>query len=328
MFERLDQVNDDLHVVTTVFNPYRYRSRWKLYEDFARMCFCSGAKLYTCEIAYGERDFVLSPPEGDPSRLLQLRTFEDLWLKENALRLMMERLPLSAKYIAWVDADINFMRPDWVNETLHLLQRYHVIQMWSQAFDLDSNHQVIQEHHSFMSSWTQNLPPPPDPYYYYTFKRSAKKKIYTHHPGFAWAATKEALDHLGGLLDFGILGAGDNHMAQALVGNVHKSCHPQMGDSYKELLNDWQGRALLHLKKDVGFMEGALYHAWHGKKADRKYKDRWKILVENQFNPNTDLKRDMYGLHILDVDTSDRMIKLRDDIRAYFKNRNEDHLSE
>ena len=61
-------------------------------------------------------------------------------------------------------------------------------------------------------------------------------------------------------------------------------------------------------------------HYFHGNKADRKYQDRWKILVDNQFDPLVDIYKDSNGLWQLD----DTKIKLRDSIRRYFRERNED----
>ena len=37
IFERPDRVDGPLWVVTSVFNPIRYRSRWRLYMDFRKM---------------------------------------------------------------------------------------------------------------------------------------------------------------------------------------------------------------------------------------------------------------------------------------------------
>lgn len=322
MFERRDQIHEPLYVITTIFNPIRFRSRWKLYQDFVHMVNQSGAILYICEVAYGERDFVITEPN-NPLHL-QIRTSADLWFKENALKLLLQRLPLTWKYVAWIDADISFVRSDWANETLHELQRHPIIQMWSKAYDLDSKQEIIQEHHSFVYSWQNNEPKKPDNYY----SSKLNKKVFNYHPGFAWAARKDAMDHLGGFIDYAILGAGDNHMAHGLIGNALEGMPVNMDNSYKEKVLQWQQRALRYLKKDIGYMSGTLLHYWHGPKVNRRYWDRWKILTHNKFNPNTDLKQDWQGMYQLDMDDSERMIQLRDQVRMYFKQRNEDQLSE
>jgi hypothetical protein len=84
----------------------------------------------------------------------------------------------------------------------------------------------------------------------------------------------------------------------------------------------WENRAEKHIRRNVGYVPGLLLHHWHGKKRDRKYADRWKIIIDNDYDPHYDLKEDWQGLWQL----TDRSFKLRDDIRAYFRSRNEDSI--
>ena len=84
-------------------------------------------------------------------------------------------------------------------------------------------------------------------------------------------------------------------MAAALVGQVNSSLSPAVFSAcpiYVEWCRDWQERAVKYLKFNVGCMEGLIAHYWHGKKADRRYNDRWRVLVDNKFNPMRDLKKD------------------------------------
>lgn len=60
LFQRPDQVAAPLYVVAVIFNPIRFRARWKLFSDFAKRVEESGAILYTAEAAFGHREFVLS----------------------------------------------------------------------------------------------------------------------------------------------------------------------------------------------------------------------------------------------------------------------------
>jgi hypothetical protein len=50
------------------------------------------------------------------------------------------------------------------------------------------------------------------------------------------------------------------------------------------------------------------------------YCDRWKILRDNDYDPSTDIVRDWQGVWQL----AGNKPRLRDDIRAYFRTRNED----
>lgn len=302
---------DTLYVVTAISNPARYRSRYELYRAFEKRMADAGAVLLTVEIAFGTRPFEVTTPNNPFN--LQLRTKSEIWHKENALNLGFARLPEDWKYVAWVDADVALARTDWVQETIHQLQHYDFIQLFSHAQDLGPNHELLESFESFCSTYVKEGGVLPNASYY-------NQKL---HPGYAWAATRSALDSVGGLIDKSILGAADHHMAKALVGQVENSVHSQMNSGFKAYLKTWETRAEKYIRRNIGCVEGTLFHYWHGPKAKRFYNERWKILVDNQFNPDLDLKRDTNGLYIL----TDRSRTLRDDIRAYFRARNEDSVS-
>jgi hypothetical protein len=86
-------------------------------------------------------------------------------------------------------------------------------------------------------------------------------------------------------------------------------------------LKIWQDRAA-KLRKNIGYMSGMLLHYWHGKKKDRGYKSRWQILIDYMYDPEFDIKRDWQGLWQL----NENKPGLRDEIRKYFRERNEDSI--
>lgn len=293
-----------LYVITAISNPWRYRTRYELYEKFAKMVDDAGAILYTVEIAFGNRPFAIT--DSCNPKHIQLRTDCEIWHKENMINLGVERLPKDWEYMAWVDADISFARPDWCVETLNLLQHYHVIQMFSIALDLGPNFEPFQKHNGFMYSYEQNL-------------RSSKE--YTNwHPGFAWAIRRQAFNDLGGLIDIAILGSADRHMCASLIGKAETTLNRNLTQNYKDAVLIWQDRALQYIKKNVGYMPGTVTHQFHGNKKDRRYASRWALLVDNHFDPVLDLKEDWQGLFQL----TDRNLKLRDQIRSYFAGRRDD----
>lgn len=295
-----------LYVIAPIINPCRYSSRYNLYKNFEKMVANSGAELYTVEVAYGNRPFAITQ-ENNPKHL-QLRTNVEIWHKENMINLCIERLPRDWEYMAWVDADVAFARSDWANETLQQLQHYDVVQMFSIAHDLTPGHESFQKHYGFMYSYLNNL--------------KGNKDYSNWHPGFAWAARRSAINHLGGLIDFAILGAGDRHMAFGLIGRMQGTFHHKLSNAYSQELMLWQDRAEKNIKRNVGFVPGLLLHYWHGKKRDRRYRERWDILIQNKYDPDLDLKKDWQGLWQL----TDRSTQLRDDIRNYFRVRNEDSI--
>lgn len=335
---------DRLHVVTAIINSQRYRTRNELYLAFEKRCEDAGAILHTVEVAFGGRHWEVTRPD-NPNHL-QLRTEHELWHKENALNVLIadviRRYP-SAKYFAWVDADVQFSRADWAQETIQQLQHYHAVQMWSTCQDLDINHEVIgfddggEQLPGMMYQWIQAQRYGKlheylmslrkcgiDPYQSKTPANGGKGNggRYRNHPGhcgYAWAATRHALDTLGGLIDWSPCGANDHHMARALIGNILESVHSKSPQVFKDSLIEWGRRAEL-LKPKIGYVPGLITHFWHGPKVNRQYISRWQIINDNKFDQNKDLVRDAQGLYRLSGNNKG----LIGDLMAYFRQRNED----
>lgn len=295
---------DKLWVVTVISNPERYKSRYELYKRFLQHMEESHVNLITVELAHGDRPFEITE-ELNPNHV-QLRTKDEIWHKENMINIGISKLPPDWKYVAWIDADIKFSREDWAEEIVHLLQQYDVIQLFQHAVDLGPTGEVLKVNNGFVYSWENKLDP--------------KNNYSSHHPGFGWACTKEAFNHLGGLIDFAVLGAGDRHMAMALIGKVEQTTDKRLSDGYKESLLIWEKRANRHIRQNIGFMEGTIFHMFHGSKRKRFYSDRWKILLNHKFDPEFDLKKDWQGLYTF----TDEGLRLRNDIRNYFRSRDED----
>jgi hypothetical protein len=329
----LQPLADELYVLTVLSNPMRWRNRYWNYAMFEREALAAGAQLYVAEVALGDRAFEITQA-GNP-RHLQLRTQDELWHKENALNLLLARLPAGARYVAWIDADVKFARPDWVQETLHQLQHYQIVQMFSQVQNLGPDFAGRGAFsYGFGYCYLEGLPelawpgpmtkktpgfrgypgpyPDPGPYPY-------GQGVYWH-PGFAWAARKSALDALGGFLDFAILGSGDWHMATALIGQVDKSLWSGYHPNFKRWARQWQERAERYVRRNLGYVPGLLLHAYHGEKANRNYDKRYKLMAAGRYNPERDLKRDWQGLWQLNPENR----QLRDAIRRYGRLRRED----
>lgn len=337
-------ITPQLHVITAISNPFRYYSRYRLYQGFEKMVAEAGAILWTVELATRDRHFEITSP--DNPRHIQLRSPAILWHKENLLNIGIQRLPDDAEYVAWIDADIQFARPDWVQETLHQLQIYRVVQMWSHSTDYGPDFQPIAQAGSLFASYLKDgkvlqpierraavrttaarsaghkdscccpccMPCPPDPGPY-PFRGLL-------HTGYAWAARRSALSDLGLLGDIGILGSGDRHMAYALIGAVERSFPIGIHKNYTDYWLRWQARAEAKIQRKVGVVPGTINHFWHGSKQHRRYQDRWKILVGDQYDPLEDIKYDFHGV----LELTNRNLKLRDDVIHYFGVRNEDSI--
>lgn len=304
-------VDAPLYVIAPIINPSRYQSRYRLYEEFEKYITDAGAVLYTVEAAYGDRAFEVTD-EANP-RHIRLRTQHELWHKENLINIGVSRLPQDWKYVAWIDADVQFARNDIVPETIHQLQHFSVVQLFSHSTDLGPLHQPLSSFGGFMAQYVNhNGTSPP-----------RQQQYGVWHPGYAWACRRDAWDHLGGLIDFGVVGSADRYMACGLVGEIGQCLSPDVVREcpvYAAWCFNWQARAETYIKRNVGHVDGLLLHYFHGSKQDRGYHSREEIIWTNKFEPSTDIKRDWQGLWQL----TDQKYQMRDQLRAYFRSRNED----
>jgi hypothetical protein len=145
-------------------------------------------------------------------------------------------------------------------------------------------------------------------------------------PGLAWAATREAWDNVGGLLDVAIWGGGDWHMSHALIEKTEGMMRNDLHRNYKKMVNQWYQRCRTHIRLNVGVVEGSIVHHWHGKKASRGYNTKHAMLAHAGFDPLRHLKRDAQGLYTLHDDRSSAFPYIRDQMRHVARERNEDSI--
>jgi hypothetical protein len=138
------------------------------------------------------------------------------------------------------------------------------------------------------------------------------------HPGYAWACTRKAYEKMGGLYEDAILGSADNVMALSLIQQGLRGINEKSTDDYKESVLIYQNRVK---SLRLGYVPGVIRHYFHGSKENRKYGDRWKILLNNNFSPREHLTHDENGILIPTAECPREMLC---EILNYFKERNED----
>jgi hypothetical protein len=299
-----------LYVIAVISNPRQFKRRYELYFKFAeRLHKTPGVRLYTVEIAFGDRPFAVT--QSNNPHHIQLRTKHEIWHKENMINIGVSHLPPDWKYVAWIDADVQFINENWVTDTIHALQHYPIVQMFQTCADTGPEGQIIAVWKSFAWQYRRKAP-------------FGAKGYEFWHPGYAWACTKKAWDAMGGLIDYAILGAADHHMALAWIGKWEKSVPGKVSDEYSKRIKAFQDFCDPTIKRNLGYVKGSIIHFWHGKKKDRKYIERWEVILNHKFNPLTDIKKDHQGLYIW----AGNKPMLEQDVADYFVQRNEDSIDE
>lgn len=303
-----DPIENKLHCVICVSNPCQYSRRYVLAKDFINRILEEehNVLLYIVEVAYGKDKFYITSPT-NPNHLQLRIESAPIWLKESMINVGVRKLlPKNWKAMAWIDADIEFESASWATDTLKILNGCKdVVQLYSHAVDLDSQELTMQVFNSFGYQLSKG------------HKYNGKPPNFWH-PGYAWACTRKAYDKMGGLYDDAILGSGDQIMAMSFISNGLKAINQESTDGYKRSVSAFQAR-VKNLR--IGYVPGVIRHYYHGSKANRKYTDRWKILVNHAYDPETCIKKDANGL----IESTDQCSQeFLDEILAYFRERKED----
>lgn len=325
-----------LHTVLVYSNPRRFVSRARLCRETIQFMRASGVRLTVVEHAFGDRPFEFSPasPEMSGVNLVQLRggANQELWIKEALIMAGVRTLPHDWQYLAWIDADCSFVRPDWPSEAVQMLQHYRVIQPWSHSIDLGPNGEVMTNEwgndadRSFAAAWVagdvdmagaENYGQQPSR----AMLRNPGKKDWRQHYGYAWAMTRAAWDGIGGLPTWMVTGSADFHSALAFAGKLAKS-EAYISPGSTRRLRELCIRCDEHIRQDIGVVPGTLLHGFHGNKKLRYYLSRKDVLIESRFDPDVDLTFDWQGIPSLAGDNR----LLRDGLRRMLMIRNEDDI--
>lgn len=298
-------IEDKLHVIAVISNPCNYKIRYKLARQFfQRMEQEKDIILYIVELVYGDQEFAVTT-KGN-KRHLQLRGETPLWHKENMINLGIKYLlPSNWKAVAWIDADIEFDNPYWATYTLRVLNNgKDFIQLFTNVFDMDIDEQILNIFTGFGYQYSKN------------FKKG--KQLNYWHPGFAWACNRKAYEQIGGILEEGILGSGDNIMCHSFIKQAPERLKKGMTKEYMDFVKDKQSK---FEGLNLGYITGTIRHFYHGKKENRNYYGREDILIRHKYDPNTFIRRDAKGLIIPTETCPKEFLK---DIMDYFEERNED----
>jgi colanic acid/amylovoran biosynthesis glycosyltransferase len=313
-----DELKKTFWGITTLFNPAGYNKRSANYKIFRDNLKKQGLNLLVVELAFGDQQFQLSKVDADI--LIQLRVDRSgiMWQKERLLNIALKHLPKECTKVAWIDADVVFRDDNWVEKASMLLDKYIVAQPFSyvvrlhngeswfnKKIELGDGNLGKQIHKSFAYSIVSD--PIPDPI-----------------TGYAWVARREFLNKVG-FFDEAIVGGSDRLMAYAFSdtalrdyakGWIEKGCTGKMLPRFLS----WFEKVVKDTGGSVGYLDDFIFHLWHGKQKDRLHGTRELILLENNFNPERDIKKNTDDLWVWSSDKS----KLHAEVSDYFTMRNED----
>jgi hypothetical protein len=302
-----EPIEKKLNVIIVVSNPCLYSRRYILLKEFVKRIEEeeTDVNLYIVEMIYNEQKFMVT--DKNNKNHLQLKTNIPIWHKENMVNLGVKYLlPKDYKAFAWIDADIEFDNNTWAMDTLKILNGSRdVVQLFSHCVDMSNVNTNLNLFNGFGYSYTK-------------MKKYTTTSSDYWHPGYAWAITRKAYEKIGGLYDKGILGSGDNIMALAFINKCILLNNINYSKDYNNSMLEYQKKA--HTLR-LGYTPGVIRHYYHGTKQNRKYTERWKILMKYNYSPIKDLIYTDIGILAPSISFSN---EFKIDILNYFKERKED----
>jgi len=306
--ENNDPIEDKLNVIVVISNPCLYIKRYILTKEFIKRIEEEeeNVNLLIVEMIYPNQRFIITNSKN--KNHLQLKTDIPLWHKENMINLGVKNLlPKNYKAFAWIDADIEFENSSWALDTLRILNgSKDIVQLFSHCVDMDFDETNLSIFNGFGYSFTKCK------------KYTTKGKDFWH-PGYAWAITRKAYEKIGGIYDKGVLGSGDNIIALSLINKADIANNIGYSYDYNTSMLEYQKKAS---KLRLGYTPGVIRHYYHGSKLNRKYTERWQILIKYNYSPINDVTYDSNGILIPTNNFSIDFIK---DIFNYFAERKEDN---
>jgi hypothetical protein len=213
-------------------------------------------------------------------------------------------------------------RPDWAEQTTHLLEQFPLVQLFDQLVHLgpDGNGEEAarapadRRRTSLAYRWaTRTLPDD-------LFVRPEATSRERCNCGMGWAAGRSFLE-THGLYDAMILGMGDKMIAAAALGLFEDASrglllNARQSDHYRH----WAIPVHEQVRGRLGYVPGTAWHLWHGDLADRRYVERYDGLEAFDFDPGQDLAIDPTGCWRWNSDKK----ALHQHVEQYFRHRQED----
>ncbi len=306
----------ELWAIAPYFNPAGYRRRRENYRAFRQRL---GVPLVTVEMAHGNA-FDLA--EGDADILVQLRGGDVMWQKERLLNIALAAVPAPCRKVAWIDADVIFARPDWVERASLMLDRRPIVQLFARTHYMPADLPIERfgpgaaelTRRSIAYVVGQGGDPRAG------LEEMGAQNLNANATGMAWAARRDLVEEFG-FYDACIIGGGDRALIAAGY-NELETVIPRLSMSGRraEHYLAWARPFAEAVAGNVGVLDGDIYHLWHGELPKRGSLVRNRILAEFGYDPVADIAIGADGPWRWASDKP----AMHDYLKAYFASRDED----
>ncbi len=291
----------DVAVISVFFNPAGYRLPVENFRKFYRSLREQSIEFRGVEAAFGDGPFYVADLPGVEA----VRTADVMWQLERMVNHMIAGLPDRFTKVLWLDTDIFFENPDWFREASEALDQHLIVQPYEEAVWLTAEGGEQKRIKGMVAAMNgsprENLDP------------------LRMHPGFAWGARRELLARHG-VPDFCIVGGNDRIFANGIYDLEWTREMSYFPMPLQRRIRDWTKAFVADARDRATWLQGAVYHLWHGTRANRKYQVRNIPLLKHNFDPAVDVRIGEDGAWHWATDKP----ALHEEVREYFFARRDD----
>lgn len=289
-----DDVDADVMLVTTHFNPASFRNRVKTYQRWLPYLGPLKRYLTAMEVLFDRQTQQLPG-----SHIFHAtRSRNAMWQKEALINVALQEC--DREYFAWLDHDMIPRSRDWLARGIAALDEHVAVQLYSSADYLDEDDVVLYNKTCHLHNW-----------------RTRGRLV--GFPGGAWIARTAFLKEIGGLSVANILGGGDQ-IFNAL-GTDQLQFLDQFNPEFASRERLWFKKAKAKLAgRTLGYVNQKMYHLYHGPIEGRQYRTRNDIYRSNRYDPEHDIRIGANGL----LEWSSDKPRLHRQLIEFFNRRAED----
>ncbi len=220
--------------------------------------------------------------------------------KERLYRLLEKKIPKEFTKLAFLDADILFNDPSWYYNTSNLLDKCDVVQPFERCHWLDLTYT--------RKTLTRET----------VLKMKGDDYNCNYHPGFAWCMRRDWYNKVG-FFDWALTGSGD---ALSVIAWLRKRIPSNFNSCPQSIACEFNNFKRLEAPRITYLHNVEVSHLYHGTRVNRQYTQRHELI---------NVSRDVKGLVVINKEGVYEWADLKfwnPIFLKYFKNRNDDNLSE
>ena len=313
---------DEVELITYHYNLTQSKNLTSTYQIWIESLKNLAPYVKCYEVVFDDRE-----PEIEGSTVIRADSRKNcMWQKESLMNLSIKNIEDHKKYFFWIDHDLCFSDPNWLNECVQKINNgFDFVQLFKMNHYLDRTYSVLN------SSCSRA--------YVCQTQRNEGSRNMRGAPGLGWSASVEAIKKIAPLPNT-MVGSGDEWLVAGVLRQVdfrkflegglgEKSKWPTNGARHRELkkyTKITRDHILDHIRMtmekyfNTTYCNSDSFHLWHGDFSNRQYISRYDIIEDCKIDIEKDIFVNGDGLLEFREHKLDASRRLYD----YFANRRED----